>query len=342
MKRLVSLLLALTLCLVVLSASADLYSGADFIVKLPKTNPAYLKDCEHHGTVEKVTYSTHAYAIEAVASGDFATAPGEEPGQIPLDVQALCGDQTEFPLEKTLYVYLPYGYDPAQKYDVLFLLHGTGEHEDLWLGEGTVGTNTRNILDWMIDEGVCKPLIVVTPTYYAIPPEKAELFTDLGAGDMIANVWPMYFWMEMRNEIVPLIDGRFATFGAEPDARDHRAFMGISRGSMTTADSMILHCFDEFSSFANLSGIWCDFDTFKAALESDEYSALPMKLWYNGNGSTDFSAEHHQAFYQRVLAEMPDRFTDGGNCVWVSVKGAGHTYAGWFPQIYNLLQMLFR
>ena len=95
LKRLISLLLALTLCLSILSASADLYSDADLIVKLPKKDPAYLKDCENHGTVEKVTYSTHAYAIEAVASGDFVTAPGESrPSGVTLPIEPMTAPVT--------------------------------------------------------------------------------------------------------------------------------------------------------------------------------------------------------------------------------------------------------
>ena len=341
MKRILAIVLMLALILgTSVSAMADLYSDTDFILKVPKKNPGYLKDCEHHGTVEKLSYSTHAYAIEAVAAGTAEYAPDENP-VVPMDKEALCGNDTEFTLEKDLYVYLPYDYDPAGKYDVFYLLHGTGEHEDLWLGESTVGVTTRNMLDWMIDEGMCKPMIVVTPTYYSIPETKQELFTDLSAGDMMADIWPMYFWMELRNEIIPLIDSTYATYGGEIDARDHRAFMGISRGSMTTANSVFMHCLDEFSYICNFSGIWCDFDAFKARLEADEYKELDIKLWYNSNGQQDFSLEHHQAFCNHCLEEMPERFRDGVNYAFVTLKGAGHTYTGWFPQIYNLLQLLF-
>lgn len=323
-------------------AMADLYSDTDFLTKVPKKNPPYVKDCEYHGTVEKLSYTTHSYALEAVAAGTAESASDEGLGQIPLDAEALCGDETAFPMEKTLYVYLPYGYDVSQKYDVFYLLHGTGEHEDLWLGESSVGSTVRNMLDWMIDEDMCKPMIVVTPTYYSIPEDKADLFTDLAAGDMIANVWPMYFWQEMRNEIIPLIDSTYSTYGNEADARDHRAFMGISRGSMTSANSIFMHCLDEFSYICNFSGVWCDFDDFKATLESDEYKDLDVKLWYNSNGLEDFSLEHHKAFCDRCLTEMPERFQDGVNYVWLALKGAGHTYTAWFPQIYNLLQVLFK
>ncbi len=341
MKRICSLFIVFVFVFCIAStAVADLYTDTDFILKVPKKNPAYLKDCENHGTIEKLSYTTHSYAMEAVADGTAESAPDENP-VVPMDRDALCGNETEFILEKDLYVYLPYGYDASQKYDVFYLLHGTGEHEDLWLGEGSVGATVRNMLDWMIDEGKCKPMIVVTPTYYSIPKDKQDFFTELSSGDMLANIWPMYFWKELHNDIIPLVDSTYSTYGNETDARDHRAFMGISRGSMTTANSVFMHCLDDFSTLCNFSGIWCDFDGFKAVLESDEYKDLEIRLWYNSNGLEDFSLEHHQAFCERCLKEMPDRFRDGVNYTFVTVKGAGHTYTGWFPQIYNLLQVLF-
>ena len=35
-------------------------------------------------------------------------------------------------MKKGAWVYLPYGYDPSKKYDILYLLHGGGVTEDWW------------------------------------------------------------------------------------------------------------------------------------------------------------------------------------------------------------------
>ena len=36
------------------------------------------------------------------------------------------------PMHKGAWVYLPYGYSEARKYNVLYLLHGGGVNEDWW------------------------------------------------------------------------------------------------------------------------------------------------------------------------------------------------------------------
>ena len=311
-----------------------------FVKKVPM-KPKYTEEVEHHGTVETLHYTTHSYAMEALAQGDVATAYDDNPDLLPIDRDLLVGDETEFVMEKELLVYLPYGYDPAQPYNVVYALHGTGENETYWIGDGPIGQTTRKLLDRMIDVGECAPFILVTPCYYSIPEDKAELFPDLDTQDMLANVWPMYFWEEMRNEIIPLIDSTYSTYADQDDARDHRGFVGLSRGSMTTINSVMMHELDQFSYFGNFSGVWCDFDAFKATLESDPYKDLEIKFWYNGNGSGDFALEHHEAFKNRVLAEMPDRFVDGDNFAWICFRGGAHAYNAWLPDLYNSMLVFF-
>ena len=64
---------------------------------------------------------------------------------------------------KPAYVYLPYGYDESRQYDVVYLMHGwTGTAEETF---ETLGGAQKNILDWMIQQGDCKPVIVVSPTW---------------------------------------------------------------------------------------------------------------------------------------------------------------------------------
>lgn len=345
MKRIVSLFLAAILLLSAVSALADsTFTPADynwkFIKKIP-IKPKYTEEVEHKGTVEHLTYTTHSYAMEAVASGNFLKAADDNDTTPAIDREKLCGDQTEFLMEKELYVYLPYGYDPAKKYNVVYALHGTDAQGDFWIGDNPMGLTTRKLLDRMIDVGECEPCIVVTPCYYSIPADKMDLFPDYWDGDALANVWPMYFWMEMRNEIIPLIEEKYSTYGADEDARDHRAFAGLSRGSMTTVNSMMLHCLDQFAYYGTFSGIWCDFDTFKATMESDEYKDLPIKFWYSGNGTADFSLANHEAFRDRALTEMSDRFVDGENFAWVNFKGGAHAYNCWLPDLYNSLLVFF-
>ena len=68
---------------------------------------------------------------------------------------------------KPAYVYVPYGYDPSQKYDVIYLLHGwTGVAQEYFLGRsGNSRTGLVNIFDNLIQRGLCRPFIAVSPTW---------------------------------------------------------------------------------------------------------------------------------------------------------------------------------
>lgn len=59
--------------------------------------------CDQQGTVEEITYQTKAYATDKRI------------------------------VEKKALVYLPYGYDESESYNILYLMHGTGDDEEYWL-----------------------------------------------------------------------------------------------------------------------------------------------------------------------------------------------------------------
>lgn len=271
---------------------------------------------EAQGRVEKLTYSAHSYVWEEAHPG------------------------TEVMVEKALYTWLPADYDPARTYDVLYLMHGTGhEGAEYWLtdADDCHGTQTHGLLDGMVEDGMVEDVIVVTPSYYSFPEgeEPADALT-YHQGDEHADDWPRLFWRELRETIVPLIDATYPT----NSARDHRAFAGLSRGSMTSVNSAMMHCLDLFGWIGSFSGVWADFDEFKSALEG-EYADCPVRYWYNGNGSKDFSLENHEEFKDNVLGQMPDRFVDGQNYAWINLPGGTHDYDCWAIDLYNSLLAFF-
>ena len=309
------------------------YDGNDFQMKLRKSEELYA-ECDEKGTVESVTYDTRAYALEELLG------------------------EGEMPMQKTMYVYLPYSYDPSKQYNVLYLMHGGGESELYWLtSEGNnKGKSTCALLDNLYKEGKCADTIVVTPTYYSIP-EGMDINISMSGGgdgglpedsDPYADEWPMYFWQEIRNDIVPLVEAKYSTYAggdvseeAIIASRDHRAFAGLSRGSMTTVNSAMMHCLDYFAWIGCYSGIWADFDEFKSILEG-EFADYDVKYWYNGNGTDDFALENHQEFVTRALEEMPDRFKDGENYSFVLFEGGVHAYNAWIIDLYNSLLCFFK
>ena len=128
-------------------------------------------------------------------------------------------------------VYLPRGYEesPERKYPVLFLMHGGGGDEEEFFGGTEARTPLKHMLDRMIDEGLVRPLIVVTPTFN----RPAEDGNDPGkarvhAGDAAALT--AVFWRELEESLIPAVDGAFRTEGT----REARAFGGFSMGAEAT------------------------------------------------------------------------------------------------------------
>ena len=333
MKKLIALILALVLCLSVVSALADVYSDAGFIKKIPM-KPKYTEARENKGTVEKITYTCHSYAEEA-----------ENPG-------------TEKMVEKDLYVYLPYGYSPDQEYNVLYLMHGAGEDERYWLSEERMGKGTCAVLDYMVDKGEMEPTIVVGSTVnlgrdpgteataQQYSDGNAEQYTEVPENPTRATNLSVYP-TELRNDIIPLVESRYATFakGDTSDenlkaTRDHRAFAGFSMGSITT-ENVMKDCLDIIAYFGNYSA-GSDNEEFFAAMASEEFRDLPILFWYHGEGSDDFALDGHKQFCAAILERMSDRVTDGVNYAYIEFKGGTHSYNCWLPHMYNCLKVFFK
>ena len=83
-----------------------------------------------------------------------------------LDNQASQVVVTSYPSsigEAGVAVYLPAGYASSEvDYPVLYLLHGSGDDEAGWLTKG----KAKAILDSLMTNELCKPMIVVMPNGY--------------------------------------------------------------------------------------------------------------------------------------------------------------------------------
>ncbi len=340
MKRLLSLLVLFVLCLTALSALADVYTDAGFIKKIPM-KPKYTEAVDHHGTVVRLTYEAHSYALEAIASGSFEiceAASGETVmPEVPEGLLPAAGEAIM--VEKELYVYLPYGYDETKDYNVLYLMHGGGENAAYWLSEERMGKGTCALLDRMVEKGEMEPTIIVCPTFYSFQGDpKAYTFASAA--------WPMYFWQELRNDVIPLVETTYSTY-AHGDVseenltatRAHRGFAGFSMGSATSLNSAMMHCLDILAYVGSYSGSLTQPEKFLSAMNS--FSDFPILFWYNGSGNADMAHDEHQVFYQAMLSALPDRLTDGENCCWVEFKGGTHAYNCWLPHLYNCLRVFF-
>ncbi len=291
----------------------------------------YRVESDQPGTLIKETYTTQQYAKQA-ASGE-----------------------TGLVIEKAMWVYLPYGYDETVQYDILYLLHGGGQNEGFWFSQGnnSVGNPytgdqgaylgydycTKNVVDNLIAKGESRPVIIVTPTFYSGNESDEEEGVDLQG----------HFWEELRNDIIPLIEGKYSTFanGDTSDdsliaSRDHRAYAGLSMGSMTGQRSVMYKCTDIFSWFGLYSGgLDEESRTDLAQALNSEFKDYPINYYFNACGTNDsLVMENHLSTYD-YLKENVDGLVDGENSTFMFVPGMRHEYKIWVLSLYNSLRIFF-
>jgi enterochelin esterase-like enzyme len=161
-----------------------------------------------------------------------------------------------------IFVYTPPDYEKNTKnrYPVLYLQHGGGEDERVWIEMG----RTNLILDNLIEEGKIKPFIVVMETSAvgpqfpmgprpAAPVANAQNPAAPAAGGPPAGARPRFSFDTyanlMVNDMIPWVDKNFRTL---PD-QAHRAMSGLSMGAMCTRSVTLAHL-DMFAYIGLFSG----------------------------------------------------------------------------------------
>jgi enterochelin esterase-like enzyme len=155
-----------------------------------------------------------------------------------------------------IFVYTPPGYDAniSTRYPVLYLQHGGGEDERVWIEMG----RTNVILDNLLAEGKVKPMIVVMETSAvggaggagrgAGPGAGAGAGDGRGFGGFGGPGGGPYGQL-MVNDLIPWVDSNFRTLAD----KDHRAMAGLSMGGMQTASVTMVNL-DKFSYMGLFSG----------------------------------------------------------------------------------------
>ena len=260
-------------------------------------------ESSHPGRIEEVVYTTRAYATD-----------GRE-------------------VQKRALVYLPWEYDSEKEYNILYLMHGTGDDENYWL---KTNSNNKVMLDQLIATGNIQPLIVVTPTFYV-----EDDLKDTGLDPLTYS-----FREELRKDLMPVVESRYATYAETTDdagftaSRDHRAFAGLSRGAVTTYHSAFCGSLDWFSWFGTFSGSRTDADYFRETIQSDEFREYPIHYLYVTSGTFDFALPR-QLQDNHALLEIEPRLTTGVNTDMDVFPMRYHSIGNWHLALYNLLQRIF-
>lgn len=280
----------------------------NYVYEMPA---AMLQKTDKKGTVERFLYNTETY-----------------------------DERVSLPMAKAAWVYLPYGYDSKKQYNVLYLLHGGGVNEDWWF---KMFPDTVTILDNMMAQGICEPCIIVTPTYYrgTEADRNAEFITE-------------HFRFELRNDLIPAIESKYSTYATGDvseenliKTRKHRAFAGLSLGSMTTYRAAFYNNYDLFSWYGPFSGC-CGPKSDRAVevkriietLENGVKNNLPLDYLFCCNGDQDIAYEEHIEIMDNVTKNC-DILKQGDNYDFFIIPGGVHDMKAWQLHLYHALQIFF-
>lgn len=246
----------------------------------------------------------------------------------------------DHPLHKGAWVYLPYGFDAAGQYNVLYLLHGAFANEDWWF---KTFPETATILDNMVAKKICGPCIIVAPTYYRGEEKDKE-----------AEYIVEHFRYELRRDLIPAVEAAFPTFaggdvseGNLVKTRGHRAFAGLSLGSMATYRAALYNNFDLFSWYGMFSGC-CgpngnrdeEVGRIQGALKDAQERGLVPDYLFCCNGDQDVAYAEHKEVMERVEKLCP-QLVRGENYDFFTIPGGVHDMKAWQLDLYHALQVFF-
>ena len=280
----------------------------DYVFEMPE---AMLKVPAKNGTVERLEYDTFTY-----------------------------DEGNNVPMKKGAWVYLPYGYSAKKPYHVLYLLHGGGVTEDWWF---KMFPDTVTILDNMMADGVCDPCIIVAPTYY----RGTEADKD---ADFITE----HFCHELRKDLIPAVESKYSTYTNGDTSEEnliatrvHRAFAGLSLGSMTTYRAAFYNNYDLFAWYGPFSGCCGPFGDHEkevgrilATLSEGEQKGLPLRYLFCCNGDQDIAYAEHLDIMSKVEPLCPT-LKRGENYDFFVIPGGVHDMKAWQLHLYHALQVFF-
>jgi enterochelin esterase-like enzyme len=211
-------------------------------------------------------------------------------------------------------VYLPPGYNPQQRYPVLYLLHGIGGNEHEW----PAYVRAPAVLDNLMAEGKVAPMIVVMPNGRALaddrspPPER--VFTQENAKGFAL------FEQDLLGSLIPAVERQYPVLAG----REQRAIAGLSMGGGQALNFGLGH----LDTFGWVAGFSAAPNTNPASL------AAPARLLYLSCGNKDGLINVSQGLHRRLRQQ-------GVPHVW-NVDGYGHDRDSWAENLYHFAQKLFR
>jgi enterochelin esterase-like enzyme len=222
---------------------------------------------------------------------------------------------------RTFYMYTPPGYDEnsAEKYPVLYILHGGGEDQRGWATQG----KTDLIIDNLIAQKKAVPMIVVMVD---------GNMPVGGFGEESLRI----FEKELKQAVIPFVEKNFRV---KTDANS-RALAGLSMGGLQTLHAGVKNT--EMFAYLGVfsSGWWAN----QPALANPQYEFMKnnsekintnlKQFWIAMGGKEDIAWQNCQTMMAR-FDEMKINYK-------YSEYPGGHTWPVWRNNLYNFAQILFK
>jgi enterochelin esterase family protein len=217
---------------------------------------------------------------------------------------------------RSMVIYTPPGYeqDPARRYPVLYLLHGSNDTQFGWTAVGQVNF----LLDNLVAANQAVPMIIVMPNGYAIPYGKPGNNTAL-------------LERYLLQDVIPMVDAKYRTIAD----REHRGVAGMSMGAEESLAIFFNHL-DEFNSVGALcpSGFRALETQYPALLGDAPGTNAKIAVFWLGCGREDPT---HFPGSQRIDEVLTAHQI---NHIWHPTEGV-HNYAIWQLYMEEFLPLLF-
>ncbi len=243
-------------------------------------------------------------------------------------------DSPTLGMKRRLTVYTPAGYEDskAQRYPVLYLLHGMGGDEEAWMALGRMS----QVMDNLIAQGKAKPMIVVMTNGNASQ-EAAPGESSLGLQQPTTQLpKTMEGSFEVAfPEVIKYVDSHYRTIAKKTG----RAICGLSMGGFHSKFISAQYP-DLFDYIGLFSAAIMPNGNAKAEIYQNQdvklktlFSKKP-KLYWIGIGNTDFLFKAN-ADYRNYLKEHNYPFT-------YFETGEGHIWKNWRIYLTEFSQRLFK
>jgi enterochelin esterase-like enzyme len=286
--------------------------------------------------------NTNVWSLVYVPGSDFMDTKDVPRGA----VAAVTYYSTALKRFRRMHVYTPPGYELGKgKYPIFYLLHGSGDCDEVWTSEGRAGF----ILDNLIAAKKVKPMVVVMPAGHTTtaPGGGRGAAPAAGGGRAQAPVLDE-FAQDFLTDIMPYAETHYRVLTDRAD----RAIAGLSMGGSQTLNVAFLHLdkfayIGVFSSGATLGGgrgaaaATTPPPAGPSAWETAHKDSLDNPALKKGTKLIWLSTGHDDGLMPSTLATVEMLKKHGFNPIFKESTGA-HTWINWRNYLHEFAPQLFQ